>query len=502
MVGAAWLFSPLWHSADALKYLSDDFFYYAKIAANIAAGRGSTFDGITATNGYHPLYELLLVIAAKFGSGIRPMLTELYMLGIAATTATFVFVRRLFRFSGIEAVLANALAVFPLWSPVRMFYQSMEVTLTIPLALALVWYFVARFEAAKVHVLQSIAFGSIAAAMILSRLDSAFLVTCLVIVGMCHREVRSRLSPPSVAAFCLACGLPLIVYVGMNHVLFHAWLPVSGMAKQMRSTHWPSRMALHSAWAGNAEWLVCINVAAIALWLATFRRLKPAWQAVTLATLIFPFIQIGAFAVLSDWQMWGWYHYVYAPVIVVFLLLAVVGFGQWLPRPNLTTAALLVVACVLLVHDRWNASTEMVQIADSARVGQQFASTHPAVYGMGDRAGMVGWLSTQPVFQAEGLVEDRAWLETIKLQGDLATALRSRGVRYYIATKWLVDGPEKGLRPGCFAASEPLQAGPTAPHLTSVLCDPVIDYPELHEPGIIDKRLLVFDLEHQPTRDK
>ena len=38
----------------------DDSFYYFQIARNLAAGQFSTFDGITQTNGYHPLWLLLI----------------------------------------------------------------------------------------------------------------------------------------------------------------------------------------------------------------------------------------------------------------------------------------------------------------------------------------------------------------------------------------------------------------------------------------------------------
>ena len=39
----------------------DDSFYYLTIARRIAAGQGSTFDGIHLTNGYHPLWCAFLV---------------------------------------------------------------------------------------------------------------------------------------------------------------------------------------------------------------------------------------------------------------------------------------------------------------------------------------------------------------------------------------------------------------------------------------------------------
>ena len=42
-------------------FLSDDAFYYYKIAQNIVEGRGSTFDGVNPTNGYHPLWLIICV---------------------------------------------------------------------------------------------------------------------------------------------------------------------------------------------------------------------------------------------------------------------------------------------------------------------------------------------------------------------------------------------------------------------------------------------------------
>jgi len=41
--------------------IADDAYYYFGIASNLAAGNGSTFDGLALTNGYHPLWMIVLV---------------------------------------------------------------------------------------------------------------------------------------------------------------------------------------------------------------------------------------------------------------------------------------------------------------------------------------------------------------------------------------------------------------------------------------------------------
>ena len=40
-------------------FQTDDAFYYFKVAQNIVEGKGSTFDGINLTNGYHPLWLIV-----------------------------------------------------------------------------------------------------------------------------------------------------------------------------------------------------------------------------------------------------------------------------------------------------------------------------------------------------------------------------------------------------------------------------------------------------------
>ena len=53
----------------------DDAFYYLRIAANVASGRGLTFDGAAPTNGFHPLYLFMLVpiMAASRANLVLPI---------------------------------------------------------------------------------------------------------------------------------------------------------------------------------------------------------------------------------------------------------------------------------------------------------------------------------------------------------------------------------------------------------------------------------------------
>ena len=54
-----------------MNFVQDDFFYYLKVASNVASGNGSTFNGIVPTNGYHPLWMWTLAGMIRIGHGIR-----------------------------------------------------------------------------------------------------------------------------------------------------------------------------------------------------------------------------------------------------------------------------------------------------------------------------------------------------------------------------------------------------------------------------------------------
>jgi hypothetical protein len=74
--------------------------------------------------------------------------------------------------------------------------------------------------------------------------------------------------------------------------------------------------------------------------------------------------------------------------------------------------------------------------------------------------------------QTEGLVMDRAFLEHIRRQDDLAQTLALYHVRYYIGSSW-ESAPS--YRNGCYYAVEPVEAGAASPHMQAKLCqDPLL----------------------------
>lgn len=75
-------------------YVSDDFYYYLRVAKHLAAGNGPTFDGITLTTGFHPLYPFILALFTRlFSLGEPALLRTALVFNSLCFLLTAVFLR-------------------------------------------------------------------------------------------------------------------------------------------------------------------------------------------------------------------------------------------------------------------------------------------------------------------------------------------------------------------------------------------------------------------------
>ena len=489
LVAACWIFSaPMRHpNVPRMVWFQDDLFYYLKVAANLVAGHGSTFDGLHRTNGYHPLYFVLLTAFTRINPGFSFLSTCLCLLAVVATVVSFFAIRAILHacVPG-DTILTDVMSLLALIPCLNTFYQGMETTLTLPLALLLLaWWLQALTQPISV----SGALGGLLAALaVLSRLDCGFLVLLLVAATLASRKHL----PPAVTAlflpFTVVFTVCLAPYFLLNRALFGAWLPISGIAKQLRRHHTPSaevwRSVLHPT-ASQAA-LLLLSVAAILLFVRLRRSLASPIQIILVSAITFRWLHFLLLSFVSDWPLWGWYFYSVRFAVLAFFALTAIALSRTdflRLRPALHTA-LLPLAILLLFLQHWVRDPGMQNIYATAESLATFSQTHPGLYAMGDRAGMVGYLLANPVLQTEGLVTDLAFINHIRHQDDLQLTLRHEGVRYYISAT--ADPVSSGA---CLLASEPALAGPDSPRMRSRLCTP----PVLVVPGEHTTR--VFDLD-------
>jgi len=449
-------------------FVEDDFFYYLKVAQNLAHGHGSTFNGLVHTNGYHPLWLLLLTLACAISSAPKFILSFVALVTFLSTITTYELTRRILILSGLPLLPASALAVYAAIYAIHILFGGMEILLTIPLVLLTVLLARRPQLWQTPHPTRDFALlGLASSAMILSRLDTLILAALLFLGLLSQPTLRKKLLTPS-ALSGLALGLlPVALYFLSNALLFGTLLPVSGMAKQLKTTYTPSAIPWASAFHHPPSQLINLLpiLIALALVLPRWRCLSPLERALYPPVLAFPFLYIALLSIRSDWQLWGWYLYPFRTALVAsFAVLVTLPVLRNLLANRIVTTLLLLFALADLHSAVWRTSGRET-LYDAALDIQTFAQTHPGVYAMGDRSGMPAWLLPDPVIQTEGLVMDRTFLNSIRTQQPLLDTLARYHARYYIASS------QQPLS-GCFQAAEPAQAGPASPHMIANLCQP------------------------------
>ena len=150
----------------------DDAFFYCRIADSVAETGRISFDGITDTNGFHPLWMgILILLRFVFTDQFQFLKAVAVLSAVLMTTAGLMAVKYYFRrFSPIVAVAV----LFFLVRYIRDFsIMSMETSLLIPLAvLALI--LADRLNSDSTH-RDLLLMGFVLAALFLSRLDSLLL---------------------------------------------------------------------------------------------------------------------------------------------------------------------------------------------------------------------------------------------------------------------------------------------------------------------------------------
>ncbi|MGC2163604.1 MAG: hypothetical protein WA634_16980 [Silvibacterium sp.] len=465
-----------------MNYVRDDFFYYLIVAQNVASGHGSTFNRIVPTNGYHPLWMLILAAFSLFTTNGTAILIFLGVACLIASVACFFWGREILEISGVDRLVSAPLA---LWGAVfccRKFYTGMEVVIATPLAFLLILHVLRG----KCMATSQKAFGTgiLSSLLMLARLDAGFLVGLLGLGIMLDREYRQQISPRRILLF--TAGLvPFFVYLAINKIKFGLLLPVSGMAKQLKphsKFSWATwRGVIHISNMLNKEQLqICFILATTIVILIAFRRLRGTAKVVFPAVVLFPVVYFTLLSFLSDWVLSDWYMYVMRPAMCI-------SVAFWFSREPMRTwsrsallPAALIIACpFLLASNTWNAQNNYYR--DTVAL-QKFAQSNPGIYAMGDYAGERGYKMERPIIQTEGLMMDRNFLQKIKQQDNLLSVLHAYHVRYYIANT-------KSGYTGCFQAEEPRDTGPASPKMRAVFCQKPVS--SLNDPA---NNFVIFDL--------
>jgi hypothetical protein len=453
-----------------LQVLNDDAYYYLGVARSIVDGDGSTFTGLTETNGYHPLWQLLMVPLALITRDLEGLATLVVLvqgvIWIALVREAFLVARQL----GSEILGIAAVAALGLIAVVteHVSFNGMESGLVLFLLVLAMRLGVQAGDDPSPRVDWTV--GVVLALAFLTRLD-AILVTAPMALVMYRRDRPTTLWLPRRATALLGpTAVALAVYLMVNQALFGTPTPVSGQAKGLGAPYLnlqPLRNMLdagdilgHSAYLGAISFVTLAAAWALGEWRERTATRQLMYLACAVAAGQALFIAYMTFG--TSYGALPWYHYNTALLLFCTGLL----LADWCAARlrSMATSLCLVaggfflllqgVGVLVLTH---NAG----RVDASEAAGELARSELPedAVLAMGDRAGLFGLVADRPLLQLEGLMADEAFLHDLE-HGSVLRRMADDGVDYYARYSPRSDRPLDGR--DCWQLREPtVSRGPS-----------------------------------------
>jgi hypothetical protein len=450
-----------WNGYELGKYFfADDSFYYLRIAQNVVAGRGSTFDGSAPTNGYHPLWELCCVaLHAIWPGSPASMVAVVYAIqtGLLLTAAAL-----LYRGLRVRHSWAAALSVLLLMLntiTLLVLVDGMESGIAFTLLCSLAYFAGTRGDAFfdLRDLRYAITVSALLACLFLARLEAGVFGATFVAVAFARGLKTRGLQLTHTLGVGAALGCSVLLYVAFNLAITGLPVPVSGLVKSLWAVDPGASARLFDAQLG---------------WFVSPLRLQEAFEhrQVELGLLVVLLAGLGvfvrdawsrrqtgfvllagncAFLILYNFmftrQAFYWYGWpaLFLGTLGCFGLFSrlLSDLSGWRGRLALSSIAVLALAygagttyrSATRNYDRlydWSSSPVLMdqamrfletEIPKDARIG-------------GDSVGMLSYLSGRDIVNVEGLVGGRSYYESLK-RGDSREFLRDRGINWLIATR-------------------------------------------------------------------
>lgn len=423
--------------------IPDDAGYYFQIAKNLADGNGSSFDGIHKTNGYQPLWLLVLtaihwLLTINNDSMLRLILIVQFFAAVFALGLLWRAFNTAFKESVSVTALMIAIAAAFLPS-----INGMESMLLLAMISALLFIFTRTTDTAEVNYSQGYLLGLVVGAIVLCRLDLIFLPIAIGILWL-----ASIISTPYervyrllvLAAFTAGTACAVCPYLALNFVSTGHLLPISGVLKSsFPNINSPLAMPDHI---GVREMfgLLGAHMYLLASLIRPFRlhvvdQIGRKFHVMILSlslTVSFHFIHTLLF---MKWAVF-WWHYSFYPLVgaIVFGVAYACLLRHLAARYQqfFATILALVIAVVTCtwIESKFQEPLENNWVVQSYYAGKfAKASTDPeAIFAMKD-AGIFGYISERRTINLDGLVNNFGFQSVLK-EKRLVEYLKKNDVAY------------------------------------------------------------------------
>jgi hypothetical protein len=210
-------------------FIHDDSYFYLQVASNIVKGHGSTFNEITPTNGYHPLWLLASVLVFLLAGSDKLLALHLTVgLQVALFIVIAYYFRKTARLFSLKIWLIG-LAILATYFLSTGIYASEAHLNGFVLTLSLYYFTLALTTDRPVHWIMVSLFAGFA---VLSRLDNIFVAGSIIWFGFLNTLGASG---EKLLKRLITLSLPFTIiltpYLIYNLLTYGNFIPISGAIK-------------------------------------------------------------------------------------------------------------------------------------------------------------------------------------------------------------------------------------------------------------------------------
>lgn len=415
---------------------TDDSYYYYNVARHIVAGDGVTFDGINTTNGFHPLWMLMLLPVFAVISDPTVALRAAFVLVTVIAALGFVAAYRCIGHWANRSAAILGLLVMSAPFFLNPMINGLETGLLILAIFALIradqrWSLLSARSSPGANAL----LGLLLALVFLSRLDGVFIVlaTFAAIVLTWLRQVDRPSATTLVRKLFVTGGVALVLvapYLVWNILRFGHMVPISGALKSSfpdvsfsahRLEHLSTRLGLMQIALSTIAILICIVIPAAKTNTERPGRRVPA---ILWALYFAALAHLANSLLFMNWAVHWWHYASYAPMTIILVAMAFDRISTRLSLPAVVSAC-----CVGLVG--MGSTAALYWDARSRGDHHQpwieaayWANAHlppEAVVGMTD-CGLFGYFCDRPTVNLDGVINGYEYQAALR-DGKLAEYL-------------------------------------------------------------------------------
>jgi len=403
----------------------DDLGYYLKVAENLVQLKKSTFDGIHLTNGYHPLWQALLIPIASVTNQNHELLlrcTLLFQL-VLLFISTILFSNYIeYHFGPDNSALAGIMFISIVFIQAL---NGMESALLIFLICFWLWRFYKSNEShSHIHeILNYIFEGIILGLIILARLDQIFiLVGYLIVASLAYiinckdrKVIFKRTSYTIAASFII-----IIPYLLYNYIVWNSIVPISGRLKSSFPIIQLNGLRLLQSYSkyGYIYFLIGIlSLITIVFFIikrkSIFTFISQKYQFNISFLIIATLVSIHFFYTLffTKWGIANYYFVVYGFIFIIIFIQVITYlyqrfFNIIIYKKIFLILPLILIFTILIPLRIVELQSKKICVRDyEAAVWIRNNTLHNTVIGMED-SGIIGLFSDRRVINLDGIMND------------------------------------------------------------------------------------------------